>query len=98
MSPIKQGNPMRPCFVSYTPATYFALIQMFVGLLREQIHFICLAKEPHTANLSLSNPISTAVPTDTEILSKEHEEDSVAQILIFIREYYSNEQNIPSVS
>ena len=41
-------------------------------------------KESHTANLSSSNPISTGVPTVTELLSKEHEEDSVAQILLNI--------------
>lgn len=44
----KTGKSYYACFGSYTPATNFALIQMFVGLLREQIHFICLAKFTHS--------------------------------------------------
>lgn len=51
LSPTKQKNPIMPCCGSHSPATYFMLIRMFVGLLCEQIHFICLAKT-HTQQIS----------------------------------------------
>lgn len=41
-------------------------------------------KKSHTANLSSSDPISTGAPTVTKLLSKEHEEESAAQILLNI--------------
>lgn len=41
-------------------------------------------KKSHTANLGSSNPISTGAPTVTDLLSKEHKEDSVVQILLNI--------------
>lgn len=45
------------------------------------------SKEARSANLNSGDPLSTEVPTDTEpLLSKEHEEDSVARILLNI--YY----------
>lgn len=43
-------------------------------------------KNSHTANLSSSDPISTMGPRVIVLLSKEHEEDSAAQILLNLYE------------
>lgn len=43
-------------------------------------------KNSHTANLSSSDPISTGGPRVTVLVSKEHEEDSAAQILLNLYE------------
>lgn len=84
---------------SHTLATYFMLIRMFVGLLCEQIHFICLAKT-HTQQISAQATQYALGTPETQWYTAR----STRKILplkyysTFMREYYSNECNNSSVS